>query len=453
MNRAALRRPILFLASAASLALVACSSEGGSPDVAPWSKNLHTSQGNVVAATSAEGEIALAGWFIKSAHLGGDLLKAKDDFDQQTYFGRLDAEGTARWTATGGHDQESIYGVAFDSFGGTLATGSFGGEIDLGLGTITALSQDTFLARFDEVGNTSWVRHFSADLGGPSGFGSSTVLAGVAATGDGGAVIAGSFTGTLGFGGAPLDAVEEGTFIARLGAAGEHLWSRTLGGTNNDATAVAIDPEGSVLVLGATNSGQVDPAPAPGGAGFYDSAAYLVKLGPDGSVRWGTRIASDASGGYVYALALATDAAGNVIVGGVATGVVSVGKSTLDTDLGGTVPFAAMFSPEGKGRWITKLDVTSSDVASVVVDEQGHIYVAATTSVGGVDPIASIFRLDSEGQATRQWKLGERSSTITSMKALGTDLLIGGTFLGSIDLGGDELRSESGDVFLARFRP
>ena len=89
-----------------------------------------------------------------------------------------------------------------------------------------------------------WSQHFGAQ-------GSST--RGFAITTDpwGNVIVAGSFSGSVGFGGGNLVAEGTDVFLAKYTPAGVHLWSQKFGGAAADqAYAVAVDGEGYIFVTG-----------------------------------------------------------------------------------------------------------------------------------------------------------------------------------------------------------
>src|SRR5690606_24792932 len=65
-------------------------------------------------------------------------------------------------------------------------------------------------------------------------------------------VIAGQLSGTVSVGPESLTSMgASDAFVARLSPAGQVLWARSLGGAGVDlATAVAVDPDGTTIVLG-----------------------------------------------------------------------------------------------------------------------------------------------------------------------------------------------------------
>jgi len=70
---------------------------------------------------------------------------------------------------------------------------------------------------------------------------------GVAVDASGEVVVTGSFTGTVNFGGGALSTpnTSADVFVVKYGGAGEHRWSKQLGGTMGDISGyVAVDDNG-----------------------------------------------------------------------------------------------------------------------------------------------------------------------------------------------------------------
>src|SRR5512134_1652383 len=73
----------------------------------------------------------------------------------------------------------------------------------------------------------------------------------VAVDGSGNVVLAGSFTGSVSFGGSTLTAQNTDIVLAKYNPLGAHVWSKRFGGMGADqAYAVAVDDAGNILVTG-----------------------------------------------------------------------------------------------------------------------------------------------------------------------------------------------------------
>lgn len=192
---------------------------------------------------------ALAG---NSTHLlvGGYTFGS---FDGQTnaggadaFLSKRDSTGAVVWTryaGTSGYDYGR--GATFDNAGNAYLTGytegSFSGFTNAGG---TAGATDLFVARYDSAGNRTLLKQF-----GVSGYDDALD---VKVDGSGNIYLAGSTQGALG---GQTNAGGYGAFVMKLDSAGNVLWTRLLGGSNNDgSSAIALDGAGHVWIDGNSSS-------------------------------------------------------------------------------------------------------------------------------------------------------------------------------------------------------
>lgn len=177
---------------------------------------------------------------------------------------------------------------------------------------------------------------WSQTLGGPGW----DRLADVAALPDGGLVAVGSTT---------AGAAEEDLWLVRTDSAGAPVWSRTLGGPDVDQGEAVLVLEDGLVVAGSTASegeGQLD--------------AWLVRTDLEGEVLWTLTWGEDQAD-RARAVALAPD--GDLVVAG------SWGSSNRELML-------ARVSPQGSLRWVSQVGGGRDDVEwgeDVVVLDDGRI--------------------------------------------------------------------------------
>src|SRR5262249_49879150 len=148
---------------------------------------------------------------------------------------------------------------------------------------------------------------------------------GIAVDAAGSAVITGSFSNSMTFGGAQLTAMDAMTdaFVARFTSTGAHQWSRSFGAAdgNEDGQAVALDPSGNVVVTGDV----VKPCDFGGGllSALGSSDAFVAKYSASsGAHMWSRRLGGL---GNDYGYGVATDSASNVYVSGAIGALGSLG--------------------------------------------------------------------------------------------------------------------------------
>jgi len=289
---------------------------------------------------------------------------------------------------------------------------------------------------------------------------------GLAVDSTGAAIIAGSFAGTIDFGGGFLGSSGPGDgFVAKVDAAGKHLWSRRLGGVNDDrAMAVTTDVAGNVVVTGVF-SNTVDFGGGPlVASGSWD--IFVVKLGAAGNHLWSKRFGDNTQ---QEGHALAIDAAGNIVVAGMFWGTVDFGGGAI-TSAGHNDIFVAKLDAAGNHVWSKGFGNAlggGQNARSVAVSGSGDVFVTGgcdgTMDFGG-GPVAGIgesdtflLALDANGQHrwSKRWGAGNTYSSGTSVTVdPAGDVLVTGYCEGAIDLGTGVLPGNGFmDVFLGKFSP
>ena len=129
--------------------------------------------------------------------------------------------------------------------GGVVVAGYFEGSIDFGGELLVSDGgNDAYVAKLDGTG----AHVFSQKLGG----GTEQYGAGVAVTAIGEVLVTGAFTGTVDFGGGPVQtAGDTDVFLLELGATGSFVQSRRFGSNGADiGVSVAVDSLGPALLTG-----------------------------------------------------------------------------------------------------------------------------------------------------------------------------------------------------------
>ncbi|MDD5529195.1 MAG: T9SS type A sorting domain-containing protein [bacterium] len=169
------------------------------------------------------------------------------------YLIKTDSVGDALWTKTyGGINYDGGRSVLQATDGGFILVG---GTESYGTGNF-----DIYLIKTDSSGDTVWTRTFggSEDDRGYS----------VLQTSDGGFIVAGI---TFSYGAGVRD-----VYVIRVNFAGDTLWTKTYGGTNDDICySINHTKDGGFIITGWTSSY---------GAGGYD--VYLIKIDSVGDTLW-----------------------------------------------------------------------------------------------------------------------------------------------------------------------
>ncbi len=163
----------------------------------------------------AQGNIFLSGGYAKSIDFGGGPLKSAGN-SSDVFLAKVDTNGGYVWGKRfGDSSDQRVTSMTLDAEGQPVLVGTFGGTVDFGGGALISSGgqdgKDVFVAKFDTTGKHLWSRGF----GGPSGQSADSLA--VDATGA--ALLAGTFNGTLDFGGPALTNTIPGSadiFLAKL---------------------------------------------------------------------------------------------------------------------------------------------------------------------------------------------------------------------------------------------
>jgi hypothetical protein len=249
-----------------------------------WSKSFGsgaTERGAGVAVDGA-GNVALTGRLVSTLDFSGDKLTNRGKGD--LFVATFDSAGAYRWSLQlGGADSEAGTDVAFDTRGNLIVVGTFDGTIDLGDGPVVSSGgTDGLVISCDPQGKHRWSRV----LEGP---GNARPTA-VAVDGSDNLTVVGDYLLSLDPGGGTMTATwGYDVFIASYDAAGNPRWQRSLGGKIDDnARDVAAEADGRVYVTGKFYG----PLEAGGGtlAGFGDYDAFVVSYDAAGQHRWSRQL-------------------------------------------------------------------------------------------------------------------------------------------------------------------
>jgi hypothetical protein len=254
--------------------------EGGS---VVWSRPF----GSLVAVDAA-GDAVVAGTFTGTLELGARTLESAGGTD--AYVAKLDSSGNVLYgLALGGAEDDGVAGLAVDSQGSAIVSGS-------GLGTI----------KLDSAGRTVWTKSFF----GP-----------VAVDSVDSVLVTGALRGARSFGGDVLESAGgEDAFVAKLDGAGNHLFSVRFGdaGQIQHGEGIAVDPSDNVLVSGVMD-GTVDfgggklsvPEGTCPSETWCKQAGFILKLDPSGH-----HVFSRSRAPVRSLSGIASDSRGNVFVSG-----------------------------------------------------------------------------------------------------------------------------------------
>ncbi|WP_156041224.1 hypothetical protein [Chondromyces apiculatus] len=292
-----------------------------------WSKSFGSSadlqQMHVVA--TAGGKAIISGMFLGAANLGGSTFTSTASYD--AFLVGLDiSDGSHRWSRSigdvigSGSQDQYITALATSSGHAIVIGGAFTTSLALG-GThsLTHQGPSAYLARLDEYsGSPSWSRKLPG----------SSILA-AATDNAGNSFITGYIDAPVDFGGGSIlePSGNKDVFAAKYGQSGTHHWSKHFGQFNdNQGLQVGVGPEDNVVLAG-TASGTINFGGAPL-TGQPPSDIFIAKFGALGAHQW-SHLYGNASAETPHTMNV--DAlSGEVVIAGRTESAINIGVQPIE---------------------------------------------------------------------------------------------------------------------------
>lgn len=342
------------------------------------------------------------------------------------------------------------YGDTGDQVGNGIATsrsgsdsiaviGSFAGAIDFGGGSKTSAGGDDAFLAYLDGNGNEF---WSLRFGDASPQHATSI-----AIGKGNNMrFAGDFVGAINVGksytnsgGAPA------VFVASFDASKSAHGSTSFGSGTNPGVAIAADNMDNVLVTGGFTGAKDFGGGTLTSEGGED--IFIVKLDNGSNHVWSKRF-GDANG--QRGTVIATDAMGNVVVAGsLGGGAISFGGASVTGDI-----FVAKFDPNGNHLWSKGYAGFASKAAGIATDSSGAVVVAGSflgsidlgggSLAGSTDGSAFVLKLDAAGNHvwSKSFAYTEAPSGAASSGLAvdaSGDVLVVGDFSGTVDFGGGPL--------------
>jgi uncharacterized protein YjbI with pentapeptide repeats len=312
---------------------------------------------------------------------------------------------------------DTSFNVAVDAAGNVYITGGSDGS----LGGPNAGGGDAFLTKYDRAGNLLW--------SGQIGTTANELSFDVAVDAAGNAYIGGFTSGSLG---GPHAGDIGDVFLTKYDSAGNLLWSRQFGTTNNEPAGgcgVAVDAAGNAYITGGTNGSLGGP-----NTGDYD--AFLTKYDSAGNLLWSRQFGTTA---WDRSSDVAVDAAGNAYIGGFTEGSLG-GPNAGDLDA-----FLTKYDGAGNLLWSRQTGTTGRDFGGgVAIDAAGNVYTS-----GGTAGDAFLTKYDGAGNLLWSHQFGTTAydtSNETAVDAAGNVYISGLTY---DSVGGPNVNDS--DAFLTKY--
>ncbi|MBW2730909.1 MAG: hypothetical protein JRH20_00865 [Deltaproteobacteria bacterium] len=364
--------------------------------------------GRCVAVDGA-GNIYVAGEYRVQTTIGGSQLSTVVRL-YDIYLASFDAAGALRWAKAFVSDgaPSLVQGLAVDSHGNAYLVGQFKDTINFG-GDVLVGSWDIFIASFTSAGVHRWSHAFGAA-------GGIDVAYGVAVDASDTVYITGEFGWPMSLGGnlLPLAGAWD-MFLAAFDESGQHQWSKSFGGTDQDRPRALAVSNGRLAVHGQFSV--IGDGPATGNVG----GAELVGFGGTDLF---VGVYSSSNGAHLWSKGFAKsqslvpgeidiDAAGDVyITGSYGSFGVNFGGGSLPA--GGAVnAYLARLSTGGAHVWSKALGpVGGESEGHDVCVSGGNVYVTGSTGPGADfggglrDPPGvngGVYVVSYDGTGTHRW--------------------------------------------------
>jgi hypothetical protein len=317
-----------------------------------WSKNFggdKADKGNFVAIDGL-GNVYIAGIFESaSINFGGNTLQNAGGCNgnpcADIFLAKFNSSGNHIWSKRfGGTGYDNLYSIAIDKLNNVYIVGNFHSpSINFGGSDIPLTGgdwSDVYIAKFDSSGIHLWSK----------GFGGSYIdgAMSVAIDSSNNVYMTGWFSSSnITFGGPVFtNSGSSDIFLVKFDANGNHIWSRSFGGSGADEPyVIALDKSNNVYLSGLYTSSSISF----GGNTITNTNPstadiFLVKLDSNGTHLW-----SKGFGGswWDYTYGISVEKSNNVIIGGMFTSQsINFGGDTINSS-GNFDAFFAKFDSNG----------------------------------------------------------------------------------------------------------
>ena len=376
------------------------------------------------------------------------------------------AQSTPTWNwvqQIGGTGLDRGIMSASDASGSVYQTGGFANTAQVGTTTLSSISRDMYLVKYNASGGVQWVRQ-SRVQNTATGFGRAEGIS-IATDSNGNVYVSGNFAGAATFESTVLTATTGGmnTFIVKYNDQGTLLWALNSNGNNASSTTtasgLAVNANGDVFASGSFNGSVTFGSTAVLGQGGLD--LFLVKVNASGTPQW---LCSAGGNNTDYAGALAAGPNGSVYLSGGFSTVATFGPLTV-TSRGSTDAFIALYDAQGSVQWAKSYGGPGTDAAgALAVAPNGDLYNVGyfqnTAAFGNTSLIS--FGLDDgyvmkcNAQGALLWVrqiggTGVDGAYSASLSSAGI-LYIAGSFNGTASFDTQTRTSAGGDdIFIARY--
>ncbi|WP_426492747.1 hypothetical protein [Hymenobacter sp. 102] len=226
-------------------------------------------------AAGPQNTVVIGGRFQGEAVFGAHRLQAAASNDG--FVARLDQSGTWTWaTSVGASEQGAVRRVAINGQGEVVATGYVGGTARFGAYPVAGQgTHNAFVAQLSGNGTWQWA---TAGLSASTTYGNALAL-----DEQNRVYVAGSYSGSASFGSHHLSSQGgDDAYVARLSAAGQWQWVTSVQGQALETSqGLALSALGTLYVVGSSSRAAVGPGAALANQGGLD--VFLGSLSTEGA--------------------------------------------------------------------------------------------------------------------------------------------------------------------------
>jgi hypothetical protein len=407
----------------------------------------------------SDGDVYVAGHLAGSVTFGSRTLVSAG---LDAFLVKLDGAGQPQWSKRfgPGGDGQAIQGMAAGPAGEVAVAGAFGGSIDLDDVTLTATTNDAWVALFAADGTLTWAKHVVGS--GNDGTNRVAVLS------DGDVIVTGYFNQTLAVDGDVWTSAGGVDFyVLRLAAAtGDVVWAQHYGSSGDEGpTGLGVDASDNIVVAGQLSGGPLTFPPGKQVTSTGQGDVFVARLDSAGNTLWakGYGGIEHESGG-----AVAVGPVGEVFVMGRFTGTAdfhgAAGQLTAAA-VGGDL-FLLKLSSLGQSEWVRQVGGPDATVAEGGLAAQPDGSVVAVSTFDGT-LVLQPANITSDGNDALVTKLGPaggrlwfrhveafESQFAADVAPYDGDAIVVGATRSAVDLGTGKLSGKgTQNMWVARYAP
>jgi hypothetical protein len=405
----------------------------GSSDLPPG-LSVAFEPAELTVAPSAMAQLRIAALPTAAVGTYSLIITARSDEYEQSARLKVTLSGAGQgWQRqVGSPGSEVLSSLAIDSTGSVCAAGQTTGSIG---GRPNAGQFDGYLLKYKPSGALFWAQTLATA--------SSDVITAIAVDAADNIYAAGYTYGAFP---GNMNAGKADGFVAKYNASGALLWLRQLGSSEIDQlTALAVDPTGGVVAVGATEGGfglLMNRGP------LGTSDVVVIKLTADGQQVYAQQLGTDMN---ERPTGVAVDAAGAVYVVGS-----TLGAFPGATALGGYDLFVFKLMADGSLGWMRQEGTPYDDqLSAALIDSKGALTAVGwtrgafggQTQSGGQDALLLSYDPSGARQLTRQFGTSY-NDVLNGLTRVGDTLYAVGSTRGAFP---DQIPSGSADIFTVRF--